>query len=109
MTDHAQRARAMLDELRNIVELHNGNDDEMLTCATTILAQAHADGRRAGLVEAARDAEAHAWEQAAKLVAIPEGWEFRPVELATIHAMLGDIIDMMQAKAKECRAQAIRA
>lgn len=56
-----------------------------------------------------RDVEADVWEQAEKMISIPDGWEFRPVERGTIQAMLGDIADLMKDKARECRSQAIRA
>ena len=56
MMDAQERAKALLDELRNIVELHNGDSDEMMACVMAFAAQV----------------EAETWEQAAKM--IPTNW-----------------------------------
>ena len=42
----APLTKVLLDELRNIVELHNGDSEEMMGCATSAMTAAYERGRR---------------------------------------------------------------
>lgn len=55
------------------------------------------------LFNALAQVEAETWEQAAKMIIMPDGWDFRPVERAQIMAVIEDIRDIIRQQAQRAK------